>query len=144
MGVSNLRAVIHLFRRRLPALVASLALLGASARPLLACEMAQGGGTTADAPAAAEHAGAPMAGHEHHAAHAPHAASGTESSSAGHRPVPVPPRGCDHAVGCAVMAGVEAATVETTVAHGTGAVTGYQASRVDAPPLTLDPPPPKA
>jgi hypothetical protein len=113
-------------RRGLVAALAVVALLGATARPVLACEMAR-----AEASAAV---GAPAVD-----AHAHHAVPSEPDA-----PVAPAAAGCDHLVSCAVMVAAIAPTIALGPTSLPSAAGRWVVEHHDAPVRALEPPPPRA
>ena len=114
-------------RRSVAALLAVVALLSATARPVLACEMGRAEPATAHP---AEHATDHTA--EHPAEHAPT-----------HAPDAPQPVGCDHLVGCTAMVVAAAPTIVITAVGTPDTTPRTVAAAIDSPVRALEPPPPR-
>ena len=128
--------------RRLAAFLASIALVSVMVRPVLACDMGHQGQAVSASPESAD----------------PHAHHGMVSDESVPNekvdPVdPIDPRapsapspaglGCDHVVGCAVMALSSTQTVVMTPITMRDAAPRTTDAALDAPMRALEPPPPR-
>jgi hypothetical protein len=106
-------------RRCVAALLAVVALMSATARPVLACEMGR-----------AEHPAQHPAGHpaDHGPAHEPDAPRSVA---------------CDHLVGCTVMVVAAAPTIVITAVGTPDTAPRTVAAAIDSPVRALEPPPPR-
>lgn len=115
--------LVSRLRRIVTASLAVVALLSATARPVLACEM---GRSAHPAEHPASHAA------EHPADHGP-----------SHAPDAPQPVACDHLVGCTVMVVAAAPTIVITAVGTPDTTPRTVAAAIDSPVRALEPPPPR-
>jgi hypothetical protein len=123
--------LVSSLRRSVASLLAVVALLSATARPVLACEMGRAEPATAHP---AEHATDHTA--EHPAEHAP-------THAPMHAPDAPQPVGCDHLVGCTAMVVAAAPTIVITAVGTPDSTPRTVAAAIDSPVRALEPPPPR-
>jgi hypothetical protein len=130
-------------RRGFAGLLASVALLSAAARPLLACEML----SASDSTGPAETAAAAADPHAHHRM-ATWSDAATQSAEDDASPASPSNRGapsaCDHLINCTVMVVAASPSEAAAPTALPDAAPQWEATRHDAPKRAIEPPPPRA